>query len=99
MKKTADFTATRSHFGSHNLPYFTFYPKSQKPVKVVIRQLPVSTPAEDISEGLVDLGFDVISVKQISTTCRSPAERTITVNIPLFLITFLGRQSPMRHSD
>jgi hypothetical protein len=46
-KGMADFSANRSHFGSNNLPYFTFHPKSQKPVKSVIRHLPVSFPAED----------------------------------------------------
>jgi hypothetical protein len=62
------------------LPYFTFCPKSQK-------HFTVSAPAEDILYGLVDLGFDIISVKQMYTTCRSPAEGTTTVNNPLFLIT------------
>jgi hypothetical protein len=67
-KEMADLSTTRTHFESSNLPYFNFYPKSLKPVKAVIQHLPVSTPAEDISDGLVDLGFDVISVKQMSTT-------------------------------
>jgi hypothetical protein len=82
----ADFSDIHSHFESNNLPYFTFYPKSQKSIKAVIRHLPVSAPAEDISDWLVNLGFEVISVKQISTTRRSPADGT-TVNITLFLIT------------
>jgi hypothetical protein len=42
---------------------FTFYPKADKPIKAVIRHLPINTPAEDIVEGLVDIGFDVISVR------------------------------------
>jgi hypothetical protein len=73
----------RSHFESNNLPYFTFYPKSQKPITAVIRHLPFTSPAER----LMDLGFDVISVKQMSATRRSPADGTSTVNLPLFLIT------------
>jgi branched-subunit amino acid transport protein AzlD len=32
-------------------------------IKAVIRHLPFTTPAEDISDGLVDFSFDVISVK------------------------------------
>jgi hypothetical protein len=51
----ADISAIRSHFESNNLPYLTFYPKSQKLIKALIRYLPVSTPAEDISDGLVNL--------------------------------------------
>jgi hypothetical protein len=62
----ADFSGIRSHFESNNLPYFAFYPTSQKPIKAVTRHLPVSTTVEDNSDGLVNLGFEVISVKQIS---------------------------------
>jgi hypothetical protein len=35
----------------------------------------------------VELGLDVISVKQMSTARRSPAEGTTAINLPLFLIT------------
>jgi hypothetical protein len=43
---------------------------SQKPIKAVILQVPFTSLAEDISDGLVDLGFDVISVKQMPATRR-----------------------------
>jgi hypothetical protein len=43
----------------------------------------------------VDLGFDVINVKQMYTTHQPPAEGTTTVNNPLFLIT-LPRMSESR---
>jgi hypothetical protein len=36
----------KSHFDSKNLSYFTFSPKSEKPIKAVIRHLPYTTPAE-----------------------------------------------------
>jgi hypothetical protein len=36
---------------------------------------------------LVGLGFDVISVKQMSNTRWSPAEASTTIHLPLFLIT------------
>jgi hypothetical protein len=62
-KEMADFSTIRSHFKNSDLPHFTFYPKSQKPIKASIRHLPVSTSAEDTSNELVDLGFDVITVK------------------------------------
>jgi hypothetical protein len=45
-KEMADMSATLSHFESNNLQYFTFYLKSQKLIKAVIRRLPVSTSAE-----------------------------------------------------
>jgi hypothetical protein len=53
----------------------------------VISYLPQNTPAEDISYGLVDLIFDVISVKQMSTAQQSPVEGTNTINLLLLLIT------------
>jgi hypothetical protein len=43
---------------------------------------PYEHPAQDISDGLMDLGFDIVSIKQMSTTCRSPSEGTLTKNLP-----------------
>jgi hypothetical protein len=56
-------------------------------MKAVIRHLPHNTPAEDISDGLVSLGFDVISVKQMTATRQLPSDGSTTINLPLFLIT------------
>jgi hypothetical protein len=88
-KTLGDFAAEKSYLRveTHNLHYFTFYPKSLKPIKAIIRHLPLNTPEQDISDGLMDLGFDIISVKKISTTRRSPPEGTLSKNIPLFLNT------------
>jgi hypothetical protein len=85
-KEMSDFSAIRKHLDNNNLSYFTF-PKTEKPIKAVIRHLPSNTPAQDISDGLVDLGFDIISVKQMSTNRRSPSEGALRKNLPLFLIT------------
>jgi hypothetical protein len=64
------------------------YPKSEKPMKAVIRDLPYNTPADDISDGLVSLRFDVISVKQMIASRRSPPEGSKAMNAPPpFLIT------------
>jgi hypothetical protein len=81
------FSDIRCHFGSNNLPYFTFYPTFRKPIKTKIRHLLFTTLAQDISDGFMDLVFDVISVKLMSANLSSPAEGTFTVNLPLFLIT------------
>jgi hypothetical protein len=62
MKEMAVFSHP-SHFKSNNLPYFTFYFKSQKPLKTVIRHLPFLAPAEDTSYRLVNHVFDIISIK------------------------------------
>jgi hypothetical protein len=83
----ADFQSVKFHFDAHNLSYYSFYPKSEIPMKAVTRHLPHNTPAEDISDGLVSRGIDVISVKQMTATCPSPSDGSTTINLPLFLIT------------
>jgi hypothetical protein len=85
-KDVVDYLVVKSFFNQNSLSYFTFFPKSEKPIKAVLRHLPSNTPAQDISERLVDLGFDVISVKQMSSTRRSP-DGSKPVNLPLFLVT------------
>jgi hypothetical protein len=67
----ADILAVKSHFEGNILSFYTFFPKSEKPIKSVIRHLPINTPAEDICDGMVSIGFDVVSVKQMTTTRRS----------------------------
>jgi hypothetical protein len=86
-KEMADFSAKKKHLEIHKFSYFTFFPKYKKPVKAVIRHLLQDTPAEDISEGLMSLGFDVISVRQMKTTRQTPPEGSHIVDLPLFLIT------------
>jgi hypothetical protein len=86
-KEMAEYSAIRSHLDSSKLPYFTFFPKSQKPITAVIRHLPHNTPFGDISDRFVNTGFDVISVKQMTTTRRSATEEPTTINLPLFLTT------------
>jgi hypothetical protein len=80
-----DFEAVKLHFQSNHLSFYSFFPKSEKPIKAVIRHLPNNTPAEDIAEGLGDIGFDVVSVRQMSTSRRSPEGTPVT--LPLFLVT------------
>jgi hypothetical protein len=46
-KEMADFSAIRKHLENNNLSYFTFFHKSEKPIKAVVRHLPSNTPAQD----------------------------------------------------
>jgi hypothetical protein len=80
----ADFQSIKSHFDTQNLSYCSFFPKSEKPIKVVIHHLPPNAPAEDISDGLVSLVFDVVSIKQMTATRRSPLEESKIINLPCF---------------
>jgi hypothetical protein len=79
-----DFPTIKSFFLSKKLSFYTFFPKFQKPIKAVIRHLPPNTPAEEIYEALVELGFDMYSV---TTTRRSPSQDSEHSNLPLYLIT------------
>jgi hypothetical protein len=45
-KEMADFSAIKSFFLSKKFSFYTFFPKSQKPIKAFIRYLPPNTPAE-----------------------------------------------------
>jgi hypothetical protein len=67
-KNMGDFSAIRKYLEGKNLSHFTLFHKPEKPIKAVIRQLPLNTPAQDISDCLMDLGFDIISVKQMTST-------------------------------
>jgi hypothetical protein len=88
-KSMADFEAVKTHLSNNNLSHFAFFPKSSKPIKAVICHLPPNPPAEDISDGLVTLGFGVVSVKQTTITRSSPSEGKTTRNLPLFLINLI----------
>jgi hypothetical protein len=70
----ADFQSVKSHFDSQNLSYYSFFQKSEKPIKAAIRHMRQGTPAEDISDGLMSLGFDVVSLKQMTATRLSTPE-------------------------
>jgi hypothetical protein len=70
-----------------DLNYFTFYPNLRNVSKLsVIRHLPIDTPAEDISNGLQDLGYSVLSVKQMTASRPSLEGGNYTSNLPLFLV-------------
>jgi hypothetical protein len=54
-RSMADFKSVKTHFDSQNLSYYSFFPKSEKPIKAVIRHLLHNTHAKDISDRLVML--------------------------------------------
>jgi hypothetical protein len=86
-KDMVDYQSVKSDFETNNLPYHIFYLKSQKPIKVLIRHLPQNTPVKDIAGGLVDLGFDVISIKQMLVT-HQPLEGTTPKETPKTSLNF-----------
>jgi hypothetical protein len=66
----AHYKAIQKFLSQKGLPFFTFYTKGDKPQKAVIRHLPNNTSSEDITVAVQELGYVVISVKQI--TAKSP---------------------------
>jgi hypothetical protein len=86
-KEMVDYSAMKSHLENNNLLYFTFSQKSVKPIKVAIRHLPPHKPMADISNSFQDLGFNVISVRQLTTNQKPPNEQTHLENIPLLPVT------------
>jgi hypothetical protein len=75
-RSKADFQSVKSYFDDHNLSYYSFFPKSEKPIKAVILHLPHNIPAEDISDRLVSPGFNIVGVKQMTATFLSPYEES-----------------------
>jgi hypothetical protein len=73
-KDMVDFQAVKLHFESNNLSFYSF-PKSENPIKAVIHHLPINTPAEDMAEGLGDLGF---ACGVGATTCIQTVRRRAT---------------------
>jgi hypothetical protein len=83
----ADYSATKFYLEKNNLQYFTFSPYSEKHIKALIHRLPPDAPAEDISNSLEDLGFNV--VRQLTTNRRAPNGQTHVETLPLFLVTLI----------
>lgn len=76
-----DFSAWKAHFKRDNLHCFSFSLNLKTPLKLWFA---LQSPAEDIHSGLVQLGFDIITIKQMSANCLSAAEGTSTNHLPLF---------------
>jgi hypothetical protein len=66
----------KSYLEEKDLHHFTFSPNSEKPIKAVISHLPPDMPMEGISNGLDDLGFNVINVRQMMPTRTAPNRQT-----------------------
>jgi hypothetical protein len=86
----ANYSAMKSYLDKNNLQYFTFSPNSEKPNKAVIRHLPPYTAAEDISNSVEGLGFNVINMKQLTTNRRAPNGQIYVETLPPFLVTLTG---------
>jgi hypothetical protein len=82
-----EYSTMKSYPEKSNLYCFTFSKNSEKHIKAVIRHLSPDTPTEDISSNLEDLGFNVINVRQMTTTRRATSGQTHMKPLSLFLVT------------
>jgi hypothetical protein len=83
-----DYNSIQKFHTEKNLHLFTFYTKVHKLVKAVIRHLPCSTSAEDITVALQGIDCDVISVKQTPDKRLTPEGSGVThASLTLFLVT------------
>jgi len=81
-REMTDYLVIKKHLEQKKVPYYTYHPKLEKPIKAVIRHLPGNTPAADIACELQAMGFTIISVRQLSS--KKPQ---VSANLPLFLVT------------
>jgi hypothetical protein len=66
------YSAMNSYLEKPDRQYFKFCPNPEKNIIVVMHHLPPDMPADIISNILEDLGFNVISVRLLTTNRRSP---------------------------
>jgi hypothetical protein len=88
-KEVADYSAMKSYTEKNNPHYFNFSPNSENFIKAVIRHLSPDIPAEDISNSLGDIGFDVFKVRRLTATRRAPHRQAYMETLTLFQVTLI----------
>jgi hypothetical protein len=94
-KSMADYKTIQNLLSHKGLPVFTLYTKGDQPVKAVIRHLPNNISSEVITVALQELGYEVISFKQMTAKRPSPEGEVTLVSLPLFLITVVRNQKSL----
>jgi phosphopantetheinyl transferase (holo-ACP synthase) len=67
-----DWKATKTFLSDKDHPYFTFYTKAETTIKALIMHLPNKNSSEDITVARQELGYEVISFKQMTAQRPSP---------------------------
>jgi hypothetical protein len=65
-REMAKYLAIKSHLEQRKINFYTFDPKSMKPINVFTRHLSDNTSAEHIAKKLLALDFSIISVMQMT---------------------------------
>jgi hypothetical protein len=81
-----DYSTMKSYLEKNNLHCVTFSPNTKKPIRAVIRHLPLDKLVEDISNVLEDLGFNIINMRQMAANQRAPHGQAYVETLSLFLV-------------
>ncbi|GIY12342.1 hypothetical protein CEXT_341231 [Caerostris extrusa] len=82
--------AVTRYLTEKQLEFYVITPKNQRPLKAVLKGLPVSYSSEEIAEGLSELGLKLDQVRQ-------PTNLKTKAPIPVWQITY--RESPGESKD
>ncbi|GFS93473.1 nucleic-acid-binding protein from transposon X-element [Trichonephila clavipes] len=63
-------------------PFYTFTPKNERPIKVVIKGLPRSTPTAEIQSDLLNLGYTINKVTQLTGNISKQLLPVFTISLP-----------------
>ncbi|GFX61917.1 nucleic-acid-binding protein from transposon X-element [Trichonephila clavipes] len=63
-------------------PFYTFTPKNERPIKVVIKGLPRSTTTAEIKSDLLDLGYTINKVTQLTGNISKQLLPVFTISLP-----------------
>ncbi|GFU49353.1 nucleic-acid-binding protein from transposon X-element [Trichonephila clavipes] len=63
-------------------PFYTFTPKHERPIKVVIKGLPRSTTTAEIQSDLLDLGYTINKVTQLIGNITKQLLPVFTISLP-----------------
>lgn len=83
-------------FKERNIEFFTYLPKFQKPLQVVIKRLQKEITAEQLKEELELLDYPVINVRQMSSSSHTTSGLVVKNMLPLWVVSLknndLGRE-------
>lgn len=80
------FDKLQNIFREKRIGYFTFTPKFQKPLQIVIKRLPTHVTAQQLQEELQVLDFPVINVRQLTIT-KQENGTFIKCPIPVWVVS------------
>ncbi|GFS63819.1 nucleic-acid-binding protein from transposon X-element [Trichonephila clavipes] len=63
-------------------PFYTFTPKHERPIKVVLKGLPRSTTTAEIQSDLLDLGYTINKVTQLTGNITKQLLPVFTISLP-----------------